>query len=198
MKRKQFIAFSLTCMSLLASTADAQVFSDSRWDQNTVIMGKYSPLYYELNVGANVSPDNYSADFLYFSVGYGKPSTSNDWTKFLDQQEQTGTPPSQPSQPSQPSSPPSGGSGTPPQPSQPSAPSTPEGSVSGLHAGMIALGWQHYFNHVIGVHIQAGWGFVADFGSGDDSNQEMQNSSSSDKEEGGKKVEERKYIGFEA
>ena len=190
MKRKLFVTFLLTCMPIFFSKADAQIFSDSSWDQKTVIMGKYSPLFYEPNVGANVSPDNYSADFIYFGIGYGKPSSSNEWRKFLSQQQQAETPPQQPSQPTQPSGPSSGNDGnTLQQPSQPSAPSAPEGSMSGLHSGMIALGWQHFFNHIIGFHVQAGWGFIADFGSGDENSSKMQsNSSSSDKEEGGKKT----------
>lgn len=37
--------------------------------------------------------------------------------------------------------------------------------MSGLHAGMIGVGWRHFFNHIIGAHLQVGWGFVADFSS---------------------------------
>lgn len=166
------LAIVTSCLILFPCFVKAQVFSDSRWSQKTIIMGKYSPLFYEINVGANLSDRNYTADFLYFSVGYGKPSSGNDWTKFLSQPQQTsnGSKPDQPTEPSAPSQP--TGSGRDSQASQPTPPSQPEmpagGSLSGLHAGMVALGWQHYFNHAIGFHLQAGWGFVADFGSGDD------------------------------
>ncbi len=167
--RKFIVTNLLLCMSLAALPVDAQIFSADRWDQKTLIMAKWSPLFYELNIGANICSNNYSADFIYFSVGYNKPSTSNEWKNYLDSPQQGMQ--EQPSQPSKPS----GSSGQ----QQPSQPSAPSGSMDGLHAGQIALGWQHYFNHVLGFHIQAGWGFVADFGS-DDDNQQQQQSNNSD------------------
>ena len=54
-------------------------------------------------------------------------------------------------------------------------------STSGLHAGTIGIGWQHFFNHWIGFHMQAGWGFIADLGGGNSS--ESVSSSSTDEED---------------
>ncbi len=133
---------------LFPSLCCAQIFSSDDWnDQKTMIMGKWSQLYYELNVGINVAPDTYNScgDFVYFSVGYGKPNTKNAWRKFL--------PDSQQSAPG----------------SKDEMLERTDDSTSGLHAGTIGLGWQHFFNHVIGFHLQAGWGFIADFGSGSSS-----------------------------
>lgn len=192
-KTKLITATVLFGLCLFFIPAQGQIFSDYRWDQKTIIMGKYSPLFYELNIGVNVTPDSYSADFLYFSVGYGKPSATNEWHKYLDKK-QSGDAPSQPSQPSQPSGPsgqsgpsgPSSGGGNPSSggdiPTQPSAPSAPTGSMSDLHGGQLSIGWQHYFNHSFGFHLQAGWGFVADFGS-DEAPQPTSTSSNNSKDE---------------
>lgn len=172
---------TVLCLTLYCNNLNAQIFSTDRWGQKTVIMGKYSPLFYEINVGANLTGKEYYANFLYFSVGYGKPSANNKWDKYLSQN--NGNSDSQPSQPSQPERPTRAPFYAPSEPTQPSEPTAPTASMSGLHAGQIALGWQHFFNHWIGFHVQAGWGFVADFGSGDDKQDSSTLGSSDDKEE---------------
>lgn len=144
MKRNLFYFITFILFSI-PMVGNAQIFSDDDWEEEkTMIMGKWSQLFYELNVGINVDKGRYNdfADFVYISIGYGKPNTENAWRKFLPN-------------------------------SQQAAPGSKEemmnrtdDNTSGLHAGTIGLGWQHFFNHVIGFHIQAGWGFIADFGSG--------------------------------
>ena len=37
-----------------------------------------------------------------------------------------------------------------------------------LHAGKIGVGWNHWFNHIVGFYAQTGWGFIADLSTGDD------------------------------
>ena len=156
MKQKLLLA-TLFCLCLSASSARAQMFSDDDWDdQHFLIMGKWSQLFYELNFGITGSTDEY-ADFVYFSIGYGKPNTENAWRKFL--------PKSQQAAPT----------------SKEEHLAKQEDSTSGLHAGTIGIGWQHFFNHWIGFHAQAGWGFIADLGGGNSS--ASVNTSSSDEEE---------------
>lgn len=178
---------AVLCLTLYCYNLNAQMLSTDHWNQKTVIMGKYSPLFYEINVGTNLTDKKYYADFLYFSVGYGKPSAQNEWSKYLTQNNGEINPQSsQPSPPSQPESPSRASfqaSSEPIQPSEPTAPAAPTASMSGLHAGQIALGWQHFFNHWIGFHVQAGWGFVADLGSDEDKQDNNTPNSSGDNEE---------------
>lgn len=188
MKKALTIA-PLLAASLSVLPVQAQVFTDDDWEEKTLITAKWSPLYYELNIGANVVPDEEYADFIYFSVGYGKPSATNDWNKYLSSPTQGNTSGTQPTKPTQPTGPSGssgsgpgggpGGSGSPSEPSEPTMPTEPTapagangGSMDGLHAGLLGLGWKHFFNHAIGFHVQAGWGFVADLGSGDDQQQQ--------------------------
>ena len=146
------------CLSFSTYEAQAQMFSDDSWDdQHFLVMGKWSQLFYELNFGITGSTSE-SADFVYFSVGYGKPNTKNAWRKFLPESKQ-------------------------------SAPtnkdemlSKQDDSTSGLHAGTIGIGWQHFFNHWFGFHAQAGWGFIADLGGGNSSSSVTSSSSSDDEE----------------
>lgn len=155
--KKRFLAVILLgwCCSLLPTRA--QMFSDDDWDdQHFLIMGKWSQLFYELNFGITGSTDEY-ADFVYFSVGYGKPNTKNAWRKFLPESKQAAPTSKEEMQAKQ------------------------DDSTSGLHAGTIGIGWQHFFNHWIGFHMQAGWGFIADLGGGNSS--ESVSTSSSEEED---------------
>ncbi len=149
--KKIFLIIALCNLSVIYSKAqlfDADMFSDDDWDdQHTFVMGKWSQLFYELNVGITRSKSE-SANFIYLSAGLGKPTTKNAWRKFLPESKQAA--------PS----------------SKEEMLSKKDDSTSGLYSGTIGVGWQHYFNHWIGLHLQAGWGFIADFGGG--------NSSSSD------------------
>jgi len=156
MKKRILFAILLGwCCSLLP--LKAQMFSDDDWDdQHFLIMGKWSQLFYELNFGITGSTDEY-ADFVYFSVGYGKPNTKNAWRKFLPESKQAAPTSKEEMQAKQ------------------------DDSTSGLHAGTIGIGWQHFFNHWIGFHMQAGWGFIADLGGGNSS--ESVSSSSTDEED---------------
>lgn len=134
----------------------AQIFSDDDWDdQHFLIMGKWSQFFYELNFGISGSTSS-SADFVYFSVGYGKPTTKNAWRKFLPESKQAAPTSKEEMQAKQ------------------------DDSTSGLHAGTIGIGWQHFFNHVIGFHMQAGWGFIADLGGGNSSESVSTSSSEED------------------
>lgn len=135
-------------------SVNAQMFSDDDWNEHFLIMAKWSQLFYELNFGITPSTDE-TANFVYFSIGYGKPTTKNAWRKFLPK-------------------------------SQQAAPTSKEemlakkdDTTSGLHSGTIGIGWQHLFNHWIGFHIQAGWGFIADLGGGNSSSSTSTSSSSS-------------------
>ncbi len=142
---------------VFSTFAQAQMFSDDDWDdQHFLIMGKWSQLFYELNFGITGSEDSY-ADFFYFSVGYGKPNTKNAWRKFLPESKQAAPT------------------------SKDEMLNKQDDSTSGLHAGTIGIGWQHFFNHWIGFHMQAGWGFIADLGGGNSS--ESVSSSSTDEED---------------
>lgn len=188
MNKKLFLLAAIVLLSI-PSVCNAQVFSDDDWDdQKTMIMAKWSPLFYELNVGINVSQDSGrdGADFVYLSLGYGKPTTKNTWKKYLPTMEQ-------------PSDGNSGMSGRPDknQGSQQAPPSSngnmmePEGDTSGLHAGTIGIGWQHFFNHVIGFHVQAGWGFIANFssnGPSEPSSSRASSNSQPEPEEGSQKT----------
>lgn len=158
--KKNLLFLAVVSLLSISSVCKAQVFSDDDWeDQKTMVMAKWSPLYYELNVGINVNNSRYSdgADFVYFSLGYGKPTTKNSWKNILPTQQAPNDSGMSTGRPSQNSgsqqTPPSNGGGD-----------MPEGDTSGLHAGTIGIGWQHFFNHVIGFHVQAGWGFIANFG----------------------------------
>ena len=126
-------------------------------NQHTMIMVKWSQLFYELNVGITGSKRR-SANFVYFSAGYGKPNTENAWRKFL--------PASQQSAPT----------------SKDEMLAKQDDNTSGLHAGTIGIGWQHFFTHWIGFHMQAGWSFIADLGGGNSSSSVTTTSSSSSSE----------------
>lgn len=160
MKKRIFIAVLLG-LCFTHNSVKAQMFYNSYWDdddEKVMFMGKWSQLFYEVNVGANVSGYEKYADFLYLSLGYGKPNTENAWRKFL--------PNSKREAPT----------------SKDEMQQRVDNTTSGLHAGTIGFGWQHFFTHYIGFHVQAGWAFIGDFGSRDDDS----TVSSSDEEEGSK------------
>lgn len=143
--KQKVIILGLFITSLFASIpANAQMFDGSaRWDdddESTLIIGKWSQLFYEVNVGWNVSDFEHYANFLYFGIGVGYPvNTKNAWRKFLPKQQ------------------------------IPSNEEEAElfGSMNtdDVYGGKIGIGWIHYFNHSIGFYTQVSWGFLADFGS---------------------------------
>lgn len=163
--KRLLIIFVCSVLSLAFSSKILahQMFEGSAdWEDNerTLVMGKWSQLYYELNVGWNISHtgsygDN-QANFLYFALGVGAPvNTENAWRKFLPQQK---------------------------------IPDNEEeaelfGSMDtkDVYGGKLGLGWIHYFNHAIGMYSQLSWGFLADFGSPDDSTSTTSTDSSSKK-----------------
>ena len=133
-------------MALLfvSNPADAQMFEgSSRWDdddESTLIVGKWSQLFYEVNVGWNVSDFEHYANFLYFGIGVGYPvNTKNAWRKFLPKQQIPSN--------------------------EEEAELFGSMNTNDVYGGKIGMGWIHYFNHSIGFYTQASWGFLADFGS---------------------------------
>ena len=159
MRRICFFVLTLTvAMSFCGmQTSAATMFSDDDWtEQRTLLMGKWSQLFYEVNVGINVSPRTYktSADFIYFSLGYGKPNTSNAWRYFLPDSKQQAPD------------------------SQEEHQQMVDDSTNGLHAATVGIGWQHFFTHWIGFHMQAGYGTILDLGGGNASTTSSSSSSS--------------------
>ena len=130
--------------ALVALSARAQVFSDNVWKQRNIGLLKVSQLYYEAGIGVNVIPDRHSADFVYMSFGYGKPSKTNAWRKFTPENEILDTWPKSLKE------------------------KISNSGTDDLHAGKIAVGWNHWFNHSLGCYLQAGWGFIADLSTSDD------------------------------
>ena len=91
MKQKAFL-IGVVIALFTSTSAKAQMFDgDAYWDdddESTLIMGKWSQLYYELNVGWNVSGFEKHANFIYFGIGIGYPvNTKNAWRKFLPEQQ---------------------------------------------------------------------------------------------------------------
>lgn len=120
-----------------------------RWDDDhrVLLMGKWSQLFYELNVGYNVSKYEYYANFLYLALGVGYPvNTDNAWRKFLPSQ----TIPDNEEQ----------------------AELYGSMDTDDVYGGKVGIGFIHYFNHSIGFYTQASWGFLADFGSPSDDSSE--------------------------
>ena len=133
--------FLIIIACLHVSTSKAQENSREEWNSRNIVALKASELYAEANIGVKVNKSKERADFLYISLGYGKPSRTNPWKNFL-----------------------------------PTIPMTEDMSPSELevlrnlntnsvHAGMIGLGWNHWFNHTFGCYASVGWGFMADFSS---------------------------------
>ena len=128
---------------LFTAMVQAQVFTKETWDQRNIVTVKVSQLYYELTVGVNFFPNRHFADFGYFAFGYGNPTTKNAWRKFIPENEiPDGLPKDLKTKLS-------------------------KSDTDDLHAGKVAVGWMHWFNHIVGFYAQAGWGFIADLSTGD-------------------------------
>lgn len=142
MKYQRFFSVLATVMTCACTTA--QVITNDEWEQKNLLSLKMSQLYYEANVGINIAPQKRTADFVYFAFGYGNPTKKNAWRKFIPENEiPDGLPKDLKTKLSQ-------------------------SSTEDLHAGKVAVGWNHWFNHIIGFYVQAGWGFIADLSTGDD------------------------------
>lgn len=159
--KKRILFTVIMGLCFATHSVKAQMFSTDYWNndkEGTMVMGKWSQLFYELNVGGNATKFGKHANFLYISLGYGKPNQKNAWRKFLpDSKREAPT-------------------------SKDEMKQRVDNTTSGLHAGTIGIGWQHFFTHYIGFHIQAGWAFIGDFGT----REEDSTVSSSDEEEGSK------------
>lgn len=129
---------------LTVADACGQVFLRDKWEQKNLLSLKVSQLYYELNVGVNVCPQRKSADFLYFAFGYGRPTKKNAWRKFLPEKDIPETLTKQQQE------------------------IFSKSGMDDLYGGKIGIGWNHWFNHLVGFYLQAGWGFIADLSTGDD------------------------------
>lgn len=153
--KKTVAIITLCLISILSSTSKAQMFEASAdWEDNekTIAIGKWSQLFYELNVGWNIKKGDFNkADFLYFGLGVGFPSQENAWRKFL--------------------------------PSQKIPDNEEEAELFGsmstkdVYGGKLGMGWIHYFNHSFGMYTQLSWGFLADFGSPDETTSSSNTSS---------------------
>ena len=142
MKYRRIVCILMAAMTCVCTTA--QVFTHDEWEQKNLLSLKVSQLYYEANVGINITPHRRVADFVYFAFGYGNPTKKNAWRKYIPENEiPDGLPKELKTKLSQ-------------------------SSTENLHAGMVAVGWNHWFNHIVGFYAQAGWGFIADLSTGDD------------------------------
>lgn len=142
------------------NSAHSQMFDGGEdWDEDTesaLIVGKWSQLFYELNVGWNVTRSENYADFIYFGVGVGYPvNTQNAWRKFLPKQQIPSN--------------------------EEEANLFGSMNTDEVYGGKIGIGWTHYFNHAIGFYTQASWAFLADFGSPSDEDTSSVSSSSGKK-----------------
>lgn len=145
---KHRIVVCLLVAFFVVGNALAQVFTHDVWEQKNLFSVKMSQLFYEVNVGINVKPQKQSADFVYMAFGYGSPTKKNAWRKFIPENDiPEGLPKSLKTKLSQ-------------------------SNTDDLYAGKISVGWNHWFNHVVGFYVQAGWGFVADLSTSDDFTEE--------------------------
>lgn len=154
---KKCIIFVLCCIfSMTQNLTHAQMFEASAdWEdgEKTIAIGKWSQLFYELNVGFSVKQDWEKADFLYFGLGVGYPvNTENAWRKFLPQQKIPDN--------------------------EQEAELFGSMDTKDVYGGKLGMGWIHYFNHAVGMYTQLSWGFLADFGSPDDDTSTSTDSSS--------------------
>lgn len=138
------ILIGMFAVCLTVADACGQVFSHEKWEQKNLLSLKVSQLYYELNVGVNACPQRKSADFLYFAFGYGRPTKKNAWRKFLPEKYMPETLTKQQQE------------------------IFSKSGMDDLHGGKIGIGWNHWFNHLVGFYLQAGWGFIANLSTGDD------------------------------
>lgn len=123
--------------------AKGQVFTSDTWNQKNLASVKMSQLYYEATIGANLFPERRYADFVYMAFGYGSPTKKNAWRKFMPATEILDSWPKTLKE------------------------KLSNSSTDDLHAGMVSVGWNHWFNHVVGCYAQAGWGFIADLSTDD-------------------------------
>ena len=121
----------------------AQVFTNDVWKESNCASLKMSQLYYEATIGVNLFPEKRTADFMYMAFGYGSPTKKNAWRKFMPETEILDSWPKTLKE------------------------KLSNSSTDDLHAGMISVGWNHWFNHVVGCYVQAGWGFIADLSTDD-------------------------------
>lgn len=133
-----------TLVAFVFINTRAQVFTNDVWEQKNLFSAKVSQLYYEATVGANLFPGKRSADFVYMAFGYGAPTKKNAWRKFTPEND---IPESLPKALKEKLS---------------------KSGTDDLHAGKIGVGWNHWFNHIVGFYAQTGWGFIADLSTGDD------------------------------
>lgn len=121
----------------------AQVFTNDVWKESNCASLKMSQLYYEATIGVNLFPEKRTANFVYMAFGYGSPTKKNAWRKFMPETEILDSWPKTLKE------------------------KLSNSSTDDLHAGMISVGWNHWFNHVVGCYVQAGWGFIADLSTDD-------------------------------
>lgn len=140
----KFRAIVCTLAALSVLSASAQVFTNDVWEQKNLVAIKVSQLYYEATIGANLFPERHYADFVYMAFGYGKPTKKNAWRKFMPENEVLDAWPKTLKE------------------------KLSNSSTDDLHAGMVSVGWNHWFNHMIGCYVQAGWGFIADLSTDDE------------------------------
>lgn len=142
--RKSLKFYILLLESLLLSAIEthAQIFSRNIWTEKNIISFKISQLYYESDIAINLTKEKHSADFLYVGFGYGKPTKTNAWRKFLPKRKNPDNL----------------------SPQQQEVFSNL--GVNDIHAGKICLGWNHWFTHYLGLYFQTGWGFVVDLSDG--------------------------------
>lgn len=136
-----------TIISIFAALAvmntKGQVFTTDVWNQKNLVSIKVSQLYYEATIGVNLFPESRSADFVYMAFGYGRPTKKNAWRKFMPKTEILDSWPKTLKE------------------------KLSNNSTDDLHAGVVGIGWNHWFNHVVGCYVQAGWGFIADLSTDD-------------------------------
>lgn len=130
--KRAYLLITLCCFPLIGN---AQTSSNEIWGEGMMITGKWSQLFYEANIGFSLD-NGFGDDYIYMSMGYGKPTTKNAWRKFL----------------------PNSGQAAPG--SKDEMMNMKDENTHGLHAGTIGIGWQHFFGDIIGFHVQAGWGFI--------------------------------------
>lgn len=144
LNRSHKVLIGTIVLALSAINVSGQVLSSDIWEEKNQLSLKVSQLFYELNVGVNVNPQRKSADFIYFAFGYGIPTMKNAWRKFLPEKDMPETLTKQQQE------------------------IFNKSGMDDLYGGKIGIGWNHWFNHIVGFYLQAGWGFIADLSTGED------------------------------
>lgn len=145
----------LGCILLSNVKTHAQIFSRNIWYEKNIVSFKVSQLYYESDIAINLNKGKHCADFFYIGLGYGKPTKTNAWRKFIPPRE------------------------TPENLSPQQQEVFSNLGVNDIHAGKISLGWNHWFTHYIGLYFQTGWGFVVDLSDGSEIPDDIYNKVSS-------------------